>query len=113
LVIDSRLGDNCYAKKLRRYPVNGRRRSLQQVANALAEAGYLSTARTPYTATAVSRMLGIGKDKHPTAPTDDRRSSSPQVEPAAPAKPGEPAAPAARPEHAAEPVDRAPLRSRW
>jgi hypothetical protein len=46
------------AKKLRRYPINGRRRSLQQVPNALAEAGYLSSAGTPYTSTAVSRMLG-------------------------------------------------------
>ncbi len=32
------------AKKLHRYPVNGKRRSLNDVADALAEAGYLSTA---------------------------------------------------------------------
>ena len=45
------------AKKLHRYPINGRRRSLADIADALAEAGYLSSAGTAFTGTAVSRML--------------------------------------------------------
>ncbi|WP_353843412.1 recombinase family protein [Mesorhizobium sp.] len=45
------------AKKLHRYPVNGRQRTLADVAKALADAGYLSSAGTQYTPTAVSRML--------------------------------------------------------
>ena len=53
------------AKKLHRYPANGRRRTLAEVAKALAEAGYLSGAGTPYTPTAVKRMLGVKADKTP------------------------------------------------
>nr|WP_155810851.1 recombinase family protein [Phyllobacterium sp. UNC302MFCol5.2] len=45
------------AKRLHRYPVNGRRRTLADIADALAEAGYLSSAGTRFTGTAVSRML--------------------------------------------------------
>jgi len=45
------------AKKLHRYPVNGKRRSLNDVADALAEAGYLSGTGTRFTRAAVSRML--------------------------------------------------------
>lgn len=45
------------ARKLHRYPVNGKRRSLNDVAVALAEAGYLSSAGKPFTRMAVSRML--------------------------------------------------------
>jgi hypothetical protein len=45
------------AKKLRRYPIKGRRRSLRQVADELAAAGYVSSIGTPYTATAILRML--------------------------------------------------------
>ncbi|TAU47466.1 recombinase family protein [Rhizobium ruizarguesonis] len=45
------------AKKLHRYPVNGRHRSLNEVADALAEAGYLSSAGTRFTRAAVTRML--------------------------------------------------------
>ncbi len=45
------------AKKLRRYPIKGRRRSLRQVADELAAAGYMSSVGAPYTATAVLRML--------------------------------------------------------
>ena len=48
------------AKKLHRYPVNGRQRTLAEVAKALTEAGYLSSVGTPYTPTAVSRMLASG-----------------------------------------------------
>ncbi|MEF0939877.1 recombinase family protein [Rhizobium sp. BR 362] len=46
------------AKKLHRYPVNGRRRSLAEIADALKEAGYLSGAGTRFTRMAVSRMIG-------------------------------------------------------
>ncbi|ULJ70637.1 recombinase family protein [Rhizobium gallicum] len=45
------------ARKLHRYPVNGKRRSLNDIADALAEAGYLSSAGTRYTRAAVTRML--------------------------------------------------------
>jgi DNA invertase Pin-like site-specific DNA recombinase len=45
------------AKKLRRYPIKGRRRSLRQVADELAAAGYVSSVGTPYTATSVARMI--------------------------------------------------------
>ena len=45
------------ARKLRRYPIKGRRRSLRQVASELAAAGYVSSVGTPYAAMAVSRML--------------------------------------------------------
>ncbi|MBY5541117.1 recombinase family protein [Rhizobium leguminosarum] len=45
------------ARKLHRYPVNGKRRSLNEVADALAEAGYLSSAGTRFTRAAVTRML--------------------------------------------------------
>jgi DNA invertase Pin-like site-specific DNA recombinase len=53
------------AKKLHRYPVNGRRRSLAEVAKALTEAGYQSSAGTPYTATAVRRMLKRASSSKP------------------------------------------------
>ncbi|EPE97329.1 recombinase family protein [Rhizobium grahamii] len=45
------------AKKLHRYPVNGKRRSLNDVADALAKAGYFSSNGTRFTRAAVSRML--------------------------------------------------------
>lgn len=45
------------ARKLHRYPVNGKRRSLNDVADALAEAGYLSSTGTRFTRAAVARML--------------------------------------------------------
>lgn len=45
------------ARKLHRYPVNGKRRSLNDIAEQLAEAGYVSSAGTRYTRAAVSRML--------------------------------------------------------
>ncbi len=59
------------AKKLRRYPVNGARRSLAQVAAALAEAGHLSSAGTPYTPMAVKRMLTRGAELMPITPALD------------------------------------------
>ena len=45
------------AKKLHRYPVKGRRRSLRDVSRALAEAGYTSENGTPFTAMSIARML--------------------------------------------------------
>lgn len=45
------------AKRLARYPTNGRKRSLRDVAAELASQGYVSRAKTPYGAAAVSRML--------------------------------------------------------
>lgn len=46
------------AKKLARYPINGRRRSLRDVAAELQAQGYASTDGKPYAATAVARMVG-------------------------------------------------------
>ena len=45
------------AKKLHRYPVNGRRRSLREVAVALQEQGFVSAKGTQFTAMAISRMI--------------------------------------------------------
>jgi DNA invertase Pin-like site-specific DNA recombinase len=45
------------AKKLHRYPVNGKRRSLRQVAAAMAEQGALGGNGEPYTAMAIKRMI--------------------------------------------------------
>jgi hypothetical protein len=45
------------AKRLHRYPVNGRRRSLRDVSSALAQAGFLTRTGKPFTAEAVSRMV--------------------------------------------------------
>lgn len=45
------------AKKLHRYPINGKRRTLRGVAAALAEQGLLGSNGKPYTAVAVSRMI--------------------------------------------------------
>src|SRR5215210_6165961 len=51
------------AKRLHRYPVNGRRRSLRDVAKALAGLGYLASSGKPYGAAAIARMIG---GSHPT-----------------------------------------------
>jgi DNA invertase Pin-like site-specific DNA recombinase len=45
------------AKKLHRYPVNGRRRSLRQVAAELAAAGHVVREGKPYEAAAIKRMI--------------------------------------------------------
>ena len=68
------------AKKLHRYPVNGRRRTLADVAKALAEAGYLSSAGTPYTPTAVSRMLASRGSERTTPRTPQAKSPSSTLE---------------------------------
>jgi DNA invertase Pin-like site-specific DNA recombinase len=45
------------AKKLHRYPVKGRRRSLREVAAELAAAGYVVREGKPYEAAAIKRMI--------------------------------------------------------
>jgi hypothetical protein len=45
------------AKKLHRYPVNGKRRSLREVAKALASAGFLASSGKPYEAKSIARMV--------------------------------------------------------
>ncbi len=45
------------AKRLHRYPINGRRRSLRDVSKALALAGYVSSSGQPYGAAAIARMV--------------------------------------------------------
>jgi len=45
------------ARKLARYPVNRRKRSLREVAAELATAGHVTSKGTPYGATAIARMI--------------------------------------------------------
>jgi DNA invertase Pin-like site-specific DNA recombinase len=45
------------AKKLARYPVNGRHRSLREVAAELQAAGHVTSKGTPYGAAAIARMM--------------------------------------------------------
>jgi hypothetical protein len=45
------------AKKVARYPVNGHRRSLSDVAAELEARGHVSLAGARYTATAIARMV--------------------------------------------------------
>jgi hypothetical protein len=45
------------AKRLHRYPVNGKRRSLRQVSAALASAGLLASSGKPYDAKSIARMV--------------------------------------------------------
>jgi hypothetical protein len=46
------------AKKLHRYPVNGHRRSLREVARELAAAGHFTKTGKPYAAAAIAKMIG-------------------------------------------------------
>ena len=46
------------AKKLRRYPANGRMRSLNEIAVALEAAGHITRAGTRYAPAAIARMVG-------------------------------------------------------
>ena len=46
------------AKRLHRYPVNGRRRSLREVSKALALAGYVASSGRPFDAKSIARMVG-------------------------------------------------------
>ena len=45
------------AKRLHRYPINGRRRSLREVSKALASAGFVSISGRPFGVAAVARMI--------------------------------------------------------
>ena len=45
------------AKKLARYPVHGRKRSLRNIATELEAAGYVTGAGTRYGAAAIARMI--------------------------------------------------------
>ncbi|MGO7501503.1 hypothetical protein [Rhizobium johnstonii] len=45
------------AKKLHRYPIYGKRRSLNDVAEELAKGGYMSSTGKPFARIAISRML--------------------------------------------------------
>ncbi|MER9450158.1 recombinase family protein [Mesorhizobium sp. M0254] len=101
--IDGGLELIALAKKLHRYPVNGRQRSLADVAKALADAGYLSSAGTQYTPTAVSRMLASRASARATPRMGDVKSPTSALEPAATEL---------QPE-VAEPATRTPLGSRW
>ncbi|UVC19011.1 recombinase family protein [Mesorhizobium onobrychidis] len=101
--IDGGLELIALAKKLHRYPVNGRQRTLADVAKALAGAGYLSSAGKPYTPTAVSRMLVSRRSERTTPRKVDAKSSSSTFEPIA----------AELQQEAAEPATRTPLGSRW
>ena len=46
------------AKRLHRYPVNGKRRSLRDVSAALASAGFVASSGKPFGAAAIARMVG-------------------------------------------------------
>jgi DNA invertase Pin-like site-specific DNA recombinase len=45
------------AKRLHRYPVNGRRRSLREVSAALAQAGHVTRTGRPFAAAAIMKMI--------------------------------------------------------
>ena len=45
------------AKRLHRYPVNGKRRLLRDVSKALAEAGYVARSGKPFDAKSIARMV--------------------------------------------------------
>jgi hypothetical protein len=47
----------CLARRLHRYPVNGKRRSLRSISSVLAQAGFLTKTGRPFTAEAISRMV--------------------------------------------------------
>lgn len=47
------------AKKLHRYPVNGQRRSLREIANELASAGHVTSTGKPFAAAAVAKMVAL------------------------------------------------------
>jgi DNA invertase Pin-like site-specific DNA recombinase len=46
------------AKRLHRYPVNNRRRSLREIAAEMEAAGHVTSAGTRYAAAAIARMVG-------------------------------------------------------
>jgi hypothetical protein len=65
------------AKKLHRYPVNGKKRSLSKIADELAKAGYLSSTGRPYARMAISRMFGRKPDGKPLGKEGKGRGSRP------------------------------------
>ncbi|UCI23510.1 recombinase family protein [Mesorhizobium sp. B2-8-5] len=90
------------AKKLHRYSVHGKRRTLAEIAEALEYEGFVSTAGTRYTPTAVSRMLASKSNKLTT-----RHEADPEPSPTlAPDT-------CARPDAPDVPTMRTPLGSRW
>ncbi|MER8859044.1 recombinase family protein [Mesorhizobium sp. M0757] len=101
--IDGGLELIAFAKKLHRYPVSGQQRTLADVAKALADAGYLSSAGTQYTPTAVSRMLAAKAGAQ-----QGQRKAEAKSLPSAP----EPVA-AELQQEVTEPATRTPLGSRW
>ena len=46
------------AKKLHRYPINGERRSLREISQALDAMGYRTSSGKPYAAAAIAKMVG-------------------------------------------------------
>ena len=46
-----------FAKRLHRYPINGRRRSLREIASELAKAGYTDSKGKAFSAQSVKNML--------------------------------------------------------
>jgi hypothetical protein len=44
-------------KRLRRYPANGKRRSMRDVSNALAAAGFLASSGKPFDAKSIARWV--------------------------------------------------------
>ncbi|WP_174654515.1 hypothetical protein [Mesorhizobium prunaredense] len=94
------------AKKLHRYPVNGRQRTLADVAKALADAGYLSSAGTQYTPTAVSRMLASTGSKRAKPLKGEAKSLSWPLDPVAAELKDDMT-------ETADPGMRTPLGSRW
>ncbi|MBZ9724868.1 recombinase family protein [Mesorhizobium sp. CO1-1-11] len=87
------------AKKLHRYPVNGRRRTLGEIAEALENEGLVSSTGTRYTPTAISRMLAAKGSKLTAGHGVDHEPS--------------PAHSLARPDTPDLPAMRTPLGSRW
>ncbi|MER9936119.1 recombinase family protein [Mesorhizobium sp. M0088] len=93
------------AKKLHRYPVNGHQRTLADIAKALAGAGYLSSAGTQYTPTAISRMLAARVGERRTTQKIVAKSSSSTLKPIATELKND--------AETADPLMRTPLGSRW
>jgi hypothetical protein len=65
------------AKKLHRYPVNCKKRSLSKIPDELATASYLSSAGKPYTRMAASRMLCRKQDGKSVGKVGKGRGSRP------------------------------------
>ena len=64
------------AKRLARYPVKGRRRSLRDVASELAAQGHVAASGKPYAATAVARMIAASLGAGGCNPQEESGKSS-------------------------------------